>query len=666
MRKGRQRCPIRWLVVSLGFVLIAVSPAHARLLRRSFFSVGGQPVFVLSETSERSLTQTAFNQSFNLFQKPSSICHLWLYSEGPGLEEDYYFFADEAMGLVRAIRLENGLPDNIYSFIPTGANAFNGPSSITVGPNGYTSPHRLFILDSGNNRIRRLKVTSAQWPPVDEGNIYYGVGDPTYGPLNNPRDVDYCTLWADQDIANDLLVVADTGNHRILGMRPSGAVLWSIGGPASGNGIGQFCFPYAATAVAMAPNTDEALIYVADRGNHRVVQLRQFYENGQWHVVWQRSLSMHNLPGIKPSPNSISQSWIGYSGLSDIEVDPSGRDAGVFVLDSSRRMVIQLDWGLRAVLATQEDFEDDNASLYDLEVSDNNVAVVYSYTAKGGSELFFYEASVEGLRCSPTAVKTPLEYATVSMAITGGGMLDVWVTNGTQTVASITGDNPIEVRPGLHYEVWDGTDDDDDYVSPGNYFIKTRLVDAWTGEVDLRTIPISVVAAPSAKLIGQDTNLAHPDWSPDGESIVYSGGNYIKVYEFASGTTTTLTSGAGGTRHTYPSFNVDGTKIAWSKMTGAEGTLQVMNADGSNIVGFSPGGTEYIIDVNPVWDPTGKYLSYVDQFVEGQNKIRRFQLNNGMPVQPPALLISANGQVGMHVWSPWGTRVACSGTSRIP
>jgi DNA-binding beta-propeller fold protein YncE len=142
------------------------------------------------------------------------------------------------------------------------------------------------------------------------------IGMPGAGPgqFNTPHDI---------AVASDgSLYVADSGNHRIQHLSPSGEVLngWgtyanSAAGDAPG---GTFNEPWG---VALAP--DGSAVYVADTWNHRV---QKFTADGQFVSQW-------GYFGTAEAPEAF---W----GPRDITVDAQGR---VYVTDTGNKRIVVFD-----------------------------------------------------------------------------------------------------------------------------------------------------------------------------------------------------------------------------------------------------------------------------------------------------------------------------------
>ncbi|MCC6365381.1 MAG: hypothetical protein IT165_17850 [Bryobacterales bacterium] len=145
----------------------------------------------------------------------------------------------------------------------TGAAGFNGeagdplriqlsfPSGVAVDPSG-----QLHISDTGNHRIRRLTASGFLVTVAGTGLKSFS-GDGLGGLLagfDTPRGIDF-------DKGGNLYI-ADSGNHRIRRMAPSGIVT-----TAAGNGQ---------TSVLNLPfgvAVSDTALYISDTGNHRICLL---------------------------------------------------------------------------------------------------------------------------------------------------------------------------------------------------------------------------------------------------------------------------------------------------------------------------------------------------------------------------------------------------------
>ncbi len=103
-----------------------------------------------------------------------------------------------------------------------------------------------------------------------------------------------------------------------------------------------------------------------------------------------------------------------------------------------------------------------------------------------------------------------------------------------------------------------------------------------------------------------------PDWSPDGERIVFvsnreSDGNWQIYTMNADGTDVKKITSEGN--NTTPKWSPDGSKIAFaSYRDGGYMTLYLMNSDGTNPIKLTDNQSDHWY---PTWSPDGKYLALV-------------------------------------------------------
>ncbi len=129
---------------------------------------------------------------------------------------------------------------------------FNSPQGIAVD-----ASNNLFVMDLGNNRIRKIDVDGNVSTFVGNGNASSNDGSITSATINRPYG---CALSSD-----GTLFVTETETHRIRSISPSGQVS-TLGQGSSGyvNGnenSAKFSSPYGLVAI-------EEDIYIADRGNN--------------------------------------------------------------------------------------------------------------------------------------------------------------------------------------------------------------------------------------------------------------------------------------------------------------------------------------------------------------------------------------------------------------
>ena len=159
---------------------------------------------------------------------------------------------------------------------------FNSPMGIAVDGDG-----RIFVADTGNHLIRVIyngKVTTLagaltfpdeidfqvtyhvdEWDDVPLGGYADGKHDEAM--FNMPQGL---AIWQD-----DILIVADTGNHRIRAILPDGNVLTLAGNgyPGHDDGVPDEATFHLPEGISVFGNT----LYIADTGNNviRAINLTQ-------------------------------------------------------------------------------------------------------------------------------------------------------------------------------------------------------------------------------------------------------------------------------------------------------------------------------------------------------------------------------------------------------
>jgi Tol biopolymer transport system component len=622
-------------------------------------------VWVLSESQSDSLSRRAWNNKvYNLFDDPVGFCML---PAGNESDDEHFFVLDQSEDILRffgTVRDQNGRREVNYfksygSGEGTGIGFYRRPNAITVSPRGPGCMRYVYVLDAGNGRVEKLEFSSCGWTLAHMS--YVVDGDlPGYGPLNDARDIDYIQL-RDNDVAtDDFLVIADYGNHRVIAITPEGQVRWVMGGPDPGDGASQFAFPIAVTGVRVSPETDEAFIYVADRGNNRVVKL---YQDNNWNIHWDAVYEF-------PTEKTRTLGDVGghsLSGLEDVEVDAEEVHSGVFVLNSENGEVVQLDFALTEMVDRFDGFSYHGAPLHDLELSRGELAVTEPYTSTTGLEVFEVRSSVENLTASPNPFVPPLEWVSARMTITARGALSVWVTGPvpqSTRVTTLIADWP--VYPGTEYAIWDGKDSTGVGVQPDKtYTLNARVEDEYWGYQNTKQIQVRVRTDSSFIVVNPPPSVTvarHPAWSPDGSEIVYSAGENdtlsVMKLDISTGTEVILSPGLDGVSQVEPSWSVDGQKIAWAKRLpdAMRSLIYTMNADGSGKAMLSDptGAPPWFWEHKPRWAPTGGALSYLRTGSTGADTLKNHVLSTGQK----RIVTTPGPEVIDFAWSPNGDRVA--------
>jgi Tol biopolymer transport system component len=148
-----------------------------------------------------------------------------------------------------------------------------------------------------------------------------------------------------------------------------------------------------------------------------------------------------------------------------------------------------------------------------------------------------------------------------------------------------------------------------------------------------------------------------PDWSPDGERIVFvsrrDGYSHIYVMKADGSGTTRLTSGkhvdAG------PAWSPDGSRIAFAR----DGAISMMATNGDDVrrVMGALGGEEF----EPAWAPDGKWLAYVRRDAGfSSHEIWRVRPDGSDRRRVTRLNVACYGPA----WSPDGSQIVFSSNVR--
>lgn len=189
----------------------------------------------------------------------------------------------------------------------------------------------------------------------------------------------------------------------------------------------------------------------------------------------------------------------------------------------------------------------------------------------------------------------------------------------------------------------------------GKMTLQTRLLTISQGRD--QGCPVAALIIFSSGSIQQSLKLlplSPSQFPPVPERIVYwyydlPSGSTSGIYVMKTdGTCITMLNNSYIVPFTYPTFSPDGTKIAFGA-----GQLQVMNADGSNIITIVKGN-------NPAWSPDGTKLAFIRSSNEGQDLC--LVSATGSPSSMITVYHSKGGTSGTSLanpaWSPEGNKIA--------
>lgn len=136
------------------------------------------------------------------------------------------------------------------------AAAFNTPSALAIDPNG-----NLYVVDTGNNRIRKVTPQGEVSTIAGDGTAGYADGPAAQARFNGPIGIAVA--------ANGNVFVADTYNDRIRMISPDGQVSTVAGAGTPGYADGDRNNSLFDTPCGVIATADGSLI-VADTGNDRL------------------------------------------------------------------------------------------------------------------------------------------------------------------------------------------------------------------------------------------------------------------------------------------------------------------------------------------------------------------------------------------------------------
>ena len=649
-------------------VFIAATPQQLQstisrtIIWQGYPQYGILPCFILDQDTEIRLSKSYFGEQLNYLDLPFKVDAI-RFQRWAGWE--HYFVLDKS----RCKVILTGTYDKALKYVKTfgegygnGVNQYKFPEGIAVQRHsGDSHWHRFFILDTGNRRIQRLQFNRYTYQVQHPNNgppdyIYSVENNHGYGPLNKAHDIAYCRLSGG---LHAFLVVADTYNHRILFLEPDGEVIRSIGGPEAGSGAEEFQYPYGVTAVSKADTT--AYIYVADRGNSRVVQLHLEYNNGIWYINWLKTMDF-------PS-DDLGRSIFPAVGLEDVEVDDSYWN-GVWVLDSRNAEIVQIGHHLETVIQRFDDLQFKGAPLYDLSLSLGNLSVLCPYTQTTGLELFVITPSIVGLSASPNPFMPPLEHTTVTIKVDCSGYLDAYVRekdSGLTVLPDLAEDR--FVYPHLDYLVWDGKNSLGIDVAAKTYEIVCSIREGiGTSPTDTKIIEVTVIQDPFVRYYNIDhLDISYPQWSPDGNCIVYSARDgtdpfVIAKFNLSNETETILTGDPSSLPllgDIWPSWSSTGDKIAFAKKMSFDISwgrhkigLFIMDPDGGNLEVVSDTTDAWLYETRPKWLPNGGEISYLTLC-----HIEKVELEAGIRT---TIYDYSGEDIQYHSWSPNQNALALS------
>ncbi|UCF05643.1 MAG: PD40 domain-containing protein, partial [bacterium] len=665
MRYTTVRATLMMASLCVLLAMTAVShQAEAEIIRRSFWD---DPLtYVITENNVLYMTKEVWGEEVNIFDTPYSIC-----MTRTGNSDDFFIIDKSTCYLTYFGTMDNAYGYREIVFLKTYGNGFGAGTFQYDNPEAITISHydpciqKLYILDSGNKRIQRLEANTCGWTISHVGYIFDEQNHQGYGPLNGAHDIDFCKL---PGATTDMLVVADTDNHRLLIMEPDGTVIEELGGDGPGQGAFEFCYPYSVCATRLNEENAAAFIYVADRGNDRLVLI---YQDENWNHHWYRVMDFNRsddllkVPAIRANP---------FAGFEDIVCDDhisSGVFSGIYVLDSHGRRLVHIDGFLETEIQTYSNFYFEGSPLNDLEACLGEMAVLCPYTTSSGLELFEIRASIDELTASPNPFKPPLEWTMVTAKISGLANMRMLVKDGGQIVDTLFNtfdDINSYVYAGAYSVYWDGTDHQGQLVDPGTYQIHCYIEDYYFIASDSKQIDVDVIDDDGLRLLTTHGMIMSPNWSPDGSELVFasrdgSQNSIIRKIDYSTLTETPLTDTQKW--DFYPSWSPRGDsivyarRITWWGLWGHEHALYIMDANGNGdrLVNDTTQAIRKLWDIDPKWIPWDNEVSYVKHVGDpGSQQIRKIDVTT----LDDEIIDQVSGWIQYYSWAPSCDKIALS------
>jgi hypothetical protein len=192
-----------------------------------------------------------------------------VYGRFPYLEARYFQVVSDP-GWNRLLFGENGRGLRAFDGADTPFGSLREPRGMAVDERG-----RLYVADSGNDRVL-VFATSSEFDRLELVPVFAVEG------LARPHDVAFSDGGTPFDPSDDRLYVADTGNNRVVRVdltADGGRIGATIG--SLGSGEGRFAGPTAIT-VSRTEGRNGERVYVGDSHARRVVMLRDADGSFAW------------------------------------------------------------------------------------------------------------------------------------------------------------------------------------------------------------------------------------------------------------------------------------------------------------------------------------------------------------------------------------------------
>jgi len=259
--------------------------------------------------------------------------------------------------------------------------------------------------------------------------------------------------------------------------------------------------------------------------------------------------------------------------------------------------------------------------------------------------------------CATTPLKPPgYNGDLIAYNLLGGGIVVAGATvpppppppsaAGLSQIAYFAGPGGIQVMPADGSTGWPLTSARNDFNpawSPDGTRLAFQSDRAEQGNWDIWVI--SWDRSGLTRLTGSPETDQDPAWSPDGTRLAFLRNGSIHVMN-ADGSNVTRVSNAGYDSH--PSWAPDGARIVFASTRSGAHAIHVMNADGSGVVQLT---SDSASDYSPTWSPDGTRIAFARQTQQANEG--GYVINaDGSGLR--RLTLGINGHAS---WSPDGTRL---------
>jgi hypothetical protein len=346
-----------------------------------------------------------------------------------------------------------------YGALGSGTGQFRWPRKLdceaVCNEDYWTAYYYIFVADASNDRIVKLRY---DWRPEDQ--TIDSIGMFADSGLALPQGLDINNDGDFYPVTNDYLWVLN-GNSQIKRFTFNGTLMKTYG--SYGHGEGQFCRPTAIACgrnpfIPGAPFANNTHIYVADRGNNRLI----------WLIKWSVSEDIEWWKEIYLDQDIV-----------DLEVDNFGQ---VWAVDRSNGQFIKYTYDLIPLCTFGSSGFDENQFWKPVSISNTggylgcgNMYVLESWTDSSGGQYFVMGTDILDFNVSSDD-SHHVHLADFVLIDPAGTYFKIYNESGALIRTVKAG---YVCFSGPTTEIWDGKDDDSVAVPSGNYKIQVSAASVY-------------------------------------------------------------------------------------------------------------------------------------------------------------------------------------------